>query len=113
MPVSAVSAPDAAVAAFYARVVRHDVGGATALWTARMQANYPPAENIGQRFADTTAIQLLRNETTSEDSATGRATVAVDLLETTSLGTRRYAGTWQLVRGSDGWLLDRPALVVR
>ena len=78
-----------------------------------MQANFPPAQFIDGRFADTAALQLLGNATTSEDPVTGRATVAVDLLETTSGGSRRWAGTWQLVRGNDGWLLDRPSLAAR
>lgn len=78
-----------------------------------MKVNYPPAEFINGRFAETSAMQLLRNETTAEDLLTGRATVAIDLVETTSSGTRRWAGTWQLVRAGDGWLLDRPALSAR
>jgi len=113
IPVVAATAPDAAVAEFYRRVARRDFAGAATLWSSRMQANYPPAQFIDGRFADTAALQLSGNTTTSEDPVTGRATVAVDLLETTSGGSRRWAGTWQLVRGNDGWLLDRPSLAAR
>jgi len=106
-------APDAAVADFYARVARRDFRSAAALWTSRMQANYPPAQFIDGRFAGTSSLQLLGNQTTSVDVVSGRATVAIDLLETTSSGTQRWVGTWQLVRGNDGWLLDRPSLAAR
>ncbi len=111
--VLAASSPSAAVAGFYTRVAGRDFAGAAALWTDRMKANYPPAQFIDGRFADTSGLQLLRNETVSEDLLTGRATVSIDLVETTSAGTRRWAGTWQLVRAGQGWLLDRPALSAR
>lgn len=113
VPVVSVASPDASVAEFYARVARRDFDGAAALWSSRMQANYPPDEFIHRRFADTSGLQLLRNEVIADDPVAGRATVAIDLLETTSAGTRRWAGTWQLVRGTAGWLLDRPALAAR
>ena len=111
--VAAIGGPDAAVADFYARVARRDFRGAAALWSSRMQANFPPAEFIDGRFANTTSLRLLGNETTAVDAVTGRATVAIDLVETTSSGTQRWVGTWQLVRGTEGWLLDRPSLATR
>ena len=111
--VASAAAPDVAVADFYGRVARRDFAGAAALWTARMQASYPPADFIDGRFAATTGLQLLRNETTSVDAVSGRATVAIDLVETTSSGTKRWAGTWQLARTNEGWLLDQPSLAAR
>jgi hypothetical protein len=44
------------------------------------------------------------------DESAGRAVVAVDLVETVGPGTRHYVGTWALVRGPAGWLLDQPNL---
>jgi len=111
--VAAIGAPDAAVADFYARAARRDFRGAAALWSSRMQANFPPAEFIDGRFAGASSLRLLGNETTAVDAVTGRATVAIDLVETTSSGTQRWVGTWQLVRGNEGWLLDRPSLAAR
>jgi hypothetical protein len=43
------------------------------------------------------------------DEASGKAVVNVQLLETTATGTQlTWAGTWSLVLGSSGWLLDNP-----
>lgn len=113
-PVIPSSASSAAVAEFYARVLRRDYAGAAALWSSRMQANYPPAQNIDGRFANTTGLRLLQNEVITQNDVTGRASVAIDLVETTTSGTQRWAGSWDLVRAADGsWLLDRPALAPR
>lgn len=114
--VAVVAAPSssAAVSEFYARVARHDFGGAAALWSSRMQANYPPPQFIDGRFANTTGMALQQNEVIAQDLAAGRATVAIDLVETTTSGTQRWAGTWEMVRAADGsWLMDRPSLAAR
>ena len=77
-----------------------------------MQANYPPAANLNGRFAQVQAMTLQRADVISVDQASGRATVAVDLIEVTGSppARRRWVGTWQLVRGPSGWLLDNPSL---
>jgi hypothetical protein len=77
-----------------------------------MQANYPPGENINGRFAGVQSITAQRLEVVSLDQASGRAVVAVDLIEVTGSPPtrRRWVGTWQLVRGRSGWLLDNPSL---
>jgi hypothetical protein len=107
---AAAATPGQAVTSFYQLVAQQQFELATQLWTPRMQAAYPPAENIRRRFAQTEEISLRRADIISMDEAAGRATVAVDLVEVTSFATRRYVGTWQLVRAGAGWLLDQPNL---
>jgi serine/threonine-protein kinase len=110
-------APDAsdpvqAVRSFYGLVGAGQFEGAAGLWTPRMVAAYPPGDNIVGRFGQTRRVIVQRAEAVGLDPSAGRATVAVDVLEV--LGpppvTRRYVGTWQLVRSARGWLLDQPNL---
>lgn len=100
--------PDAAVAEFYRLVQQHQFDAAVRLWSPRMQAAYPPGENIYQRFADTTSLNLLRDQVSQRDA--GTAVVAIDLVEVRSGQTYRWTGSWYLVRPASGWLLDQPAL---
>jgi hypothetical protein len=100
------------VRSFYALVGTRQFDGAARLWSARMAGAYPPGENITGRFSQSRALTVLRAETVAYDPGAGRAIVAVDVLEV--VGTpplsRRYTGTWQVVRGGSGWLLDQPNL---
>jgi hypothetical protein len=100
------------VASFYDLVKQRQFDRAAALWSARMRATYPPAENITSRFAQTQDLQLERATVVAQDEAGGRATVAINLVEVVGSppSTRRYVGNWQLVRGPAGWLLDQPSL---
>ena len=76
-----------------------------------MRAAYPPGENINGRFARTDRMLVQRADVISVDQASGRATVAIDLQEVLDSGvTRHWSGTWGLVRGTSGWLLDQPNL---
>lgn len=100
--------PAASVARFYQAVSGHDFVAAAALWTPRMQAQYPPAEYIDHRFAATQTINL-RAERMVGDSG-GHAIVYVDVLEVTDGQTRHWVGTWQVVDTASGWLLNRPYL---
>jgi hypothetical protein len=102
------SDPAAAVAGFYDLVSRHAFHDAAQMWSPRMQAAFPPAENIDARFRQTNAITLQQAETVSESGSS--AVVAVDLVESTASGPRRYVGRWHLVRTASGWLLDQPEL---
>jgi serine/threonine-protein kinase len=106
------SSPEQAVQAFYGHAAGGRFDGAAGLWSQRMLVAYPPGENITQRFGETRELTVQRAEIVSVDEAAGRATVAVDLLEVVGSPpqTRRYVGTWQLVRGPGGWLLDQPNL---
>ena len=108
----AVSGPAEAVESFYSLVEQHRFGTAAQLWSPRMQAQYPPGENIWSRFSQVSTLTVQRADVISIDQSAGRATVAVDLLEVggSPATTRRWVGTWQLVRGGSGWLLDQPSL---
>lgn len=106
------ASPDSAVRSFYALLQDGDFDSAAGLWTTHMRGAYPPAENIYSRFARTQALTVQRADVVGFDAAAGRATVAIDLTEVLApqAATRRYVGTWQLVRGPSGWLLDQPNL---
>jgi hypothetical protein len=77
-----------------------------------MQANYPPGPNLQGRFGQVQSLRLQRLELVGMDQASGVATVAVDLIEVGGSPPvrRRWVGTWQLVRGQSGWLLDNPGI---
>jgi hypothetical protein len=110
-PGVAAAEPTQAVSTFYALVSQGQFDSAAALWTPRMRSQFPPRENIDQRFSGTQAIQVNRAEVLDQDQS--RATVAVDLTESNAVaGRRRYIGNWHLVRGANGWLLDQPELQV-
>jgi hypothetical protein len=110
-PDGAAVEPTQAVSTFYALVSQGQFDSAAALWTPRMRAQFPPRENIDQRFSRTQAIQVNRAEVLNQDQS--RATVAVDLTESDAVaGRRRYVGNWHLVHGANGWLLDQPELQI-
>src|SRR5438067_937290 len=70
--------PAGVVARFYQALAAHDFEAAAALWTPVMQAQYPPAEYIDQRFAATEQLDL-RAERVVGDSG-GVAVVYVDVV---------------------------------
>jgi hypothetical protein len=109
---SSSSGPADAVASFYGLISQHEFDLATRLWSARMQAAYPPGQNIYGRFAQTQRISVQRADVVTLDQAAGRATVAVDVAEVIGSPptTRRWVGSWHLVRIGTGWLLDQPSL---
>jgi hypothetical protein len=103
--------PAAAVARFYQAVSAHDFAAAAALWTQRMQAQYPPAEYIDHRFAATQQINLQAERMLGNGG--GLATVYVDVVEIIDGQRRHWVGTWQLLDTASGWLLNRPNLRAR
>jgi len=104
--------PVQTVQEFYRRIDRKDFAGAQELWSSDMRRRFPPDENIWQRFAQTRSIRVEQATLTNSNSAGGQATVAVQIVETLGTGAESqvFSGTWWLVRGSDGWLLDQPSL---
>jgi hypothetical protein len=100
--------PTAAVATFYELVQRHEFDTAAQLWTPRMRAAFPPAENIDHRFAQTQQVVVNRAEVVSARGDV--AVVGVDLDERNPGGQQHYVGTWSVVHSGDAWLLDQPDL---
>jgi hypothetical protein len=105
---AAAGNPAAVVARFYQAVSGHDFAMAAALWTPRMQAEFPPTEYIDHRFAATQAIHLRADRALGDGG--GQALVYVDVVEVIGGQTRHWVGTWQLVDTASGWLLNRPNL---
>ncbi|MGI8913158.1 MAG: protein kinase domain-containing protein [Chloroflexota bacterium] len=109
--VPASADPAQTVIEFYTLVGGHQFDRAAQLWSAALQANFPPSANINGRFANVQEMTVRRAVVTAQTTQT--ATVAVDVVELDSgtPGSRReYVGAWQLVRGADGWLLNQPSL---
>lgn len=107
-PILAAGDPAGAVARFYQALSTHQFGTATNLWTARMQAQYPPAQYINHRFSATQQIGLRAGQVVGRSGNV--AVVYVDVVERIGGQTRRWVGTWQLVATSSGWLLNQPNL---
>lgn len=101
------STPIGAVRGFYQLVSAHQFDAAASLWSARQQAQYPPASNIAGRFANTSEVSVDMARIVNQNANT--ATVAVTITEVKQgQSPQRLNGTWQLVRGPSGWLLDQP-----
>jgi hypothetical protein len=75
-----------------------------------MRSAFPPQENIDARFSQTRSITVRRAEVVSESQSGDQASVAIDLVETAASGQQHWSGSWQLVRGPSGWLLDEPRI---
>jgi hypothetical protein len=111
-PIAIVSGmPLQTVEAFYQLVDDKQFGAAEGLWTQHMRDVFPPAENIVGRFAQTQRLTLEDIQLLMLDDVTGLATVRVAVSEVVpAAGTRRYRGTWDLVRAGQAWFLDQPDL---
>jgi hypothetical protein len=89
---------------FYDLVSRHRYDAAAALWSSNMKGNYPPSTNIYGRFDQTQHIHV---QITNVSHGKGTATVGVTLAEQKTDGTMSgFVGSWHLVQGASGWLLD-------
>jgi eukaryotic-like serine/threonine-protein kinase len=103
----ALAGPDDAVAAFYGHVVAERFDAAYALWSERMQATYPRAENLDGRFDATESITFDALYVASQ-SATD-ATVQANFTERYEGGSaRQFIGYWRLVLADGRWLLNEP-----
>lgn len=89
---------------------QRDFVRAAAPWSPRMQAQYPPAQFIHDRFSQTQGLTL--NGARLLERTGDRATVAFGLTEVIGNPpeSRRWVGTRALVRTESGWLLDAPNL---
>jgi hypothetical protein len=106
--------PVQAVTGFYAAVGQRRLDQALQFWSARMRAAYPPPVFLYDRFAGTRQMAVRRVAVVSLDPVAGRAAVAVDLVEVSTVPAfnRAWQGTWFLVRTPAGWLLDAPSFRV-
>lgn len=104
------STPAGAVQEFYRLVGARQFDAAANLWTARMKAEYPPEGNINGHFGQDQRVDVRIGNT--QMTGDGRATVAVEVTEVRGSGNVRAVGSWNLVRGPSGWLLDQPNLQV-
>ena len=99
--------PDQTVATWYSYVVDGEFDAAYALWSDRMRANFPRAGNLDSRWGDTADVSILQLYVTSQTA--NNANVFIDFIETKDDGSsRRFTGSWDLVRSGDAWLLDQP-----
>lgn len=106
---AAVSSPVNTVEQFYQLVSAHQFSAAASLWSASMQSNYPPGDAINGRFSHTRNITVNSANKVSGGSASGSATVDVDLTETFDNGTsQQLVGSWTLILTPSGWLMDSP-----
>jgi len=99
--------PDQTVATWYSYVVNGEFDAAYALWSDRMKANFARAGNLDNRWGDTADVAILQLYVTSQ--MPNHANVFIDFIETKDNGSsRRFIGSWDLVRSGDSWLLDQP-----
>ena len=110
VPVAVTDSPVTALSSFYGAAATGNFSAAAALWSPRMRAQYPPAEFIDRRFAQTHSMTV--NAARVVEQTADRAVLAVDLTEVIGNPpeTRRWVGTWTLVRSGSAWLLDAPNL---
>jgi hypothetical protein len=96
--------PAAVVRHFYAAISAHQFDVAASLWSAPMQAQYPPTLFIDERFSATQEVDLTAERVVADGG--GTAIVSVQVVELTGGETRHWAGTWELIDTSLGWLLN-------
>ncbi len=108
------AAPVQAVTGFYAAIAQRQPDQALQFWSSRMRGAYPPGVYLYDRFSGTRQMVVRSVRMTSMDAAAGRATVEVELAESSSVPAfnRTWHGTWHLVRSTAGWLLDAPSFRV-
>ncbi len=107
--------PANTVIRFYQLLEQGQYEALTPLWSDRRRASVAWDPKVLRSRASAGTLTVRQAEVTVLDEPAGRAVVAVDVLEVTGpapLGHRRYVGTWRLVRGPAGWLLDEPNLEV-
>lgn len=98
--------PQEAVLGFYYLVTRHEFDTAAALWTSRLQAASPPAQQINARYGETDRITVQRWEVTAQGADRATVAIVVDEFKQGATTSARYQGTWSLVHTESGWLLD-------
>jgi len=113
---AAVAGPDGpvqTVVRLYRALDEADYDTLVALWSPRMRDTVKLDANQLRARPPSQELVLERADLVSVDDAAGRAVVDVEVLETVDarIGVkRRYVGSWHLVRGEAGWLVDEPSI---
>jgi hypothetical protein len=77
-----------------------------------MQQQYAPiSDSIGNRFAHTQYV-VVRAWNKSVNSSQATVGVVVTEVLKPPLPAVVYSGTWRVIHGSGGWLLDQPHLAL-
>jgi CheY-like chemotaxis protein len=103
--------PTARVLDFYRLLQQADYDAISLILSAHMRQAVPWDPDQLRQRTPSGQLTVLRAEVVQPELSQRDATVAVEVLEQVAppLTTqRRYVGTWHLVRGPSGWLLDEP-----
>jgi RNA polymerase sigma-70 factor (ECF subfamily) len=101
--------PTETVLRFYRLLEQGEYEAVTSFWSDRMRAASPWDPSLLRDRTPAGQLTVRRAEVIALDEAAGRAAVAVEVLEVRgppAAAPLRYVGTWHLVRGPAGWLLD-------
>ncbi len=99
---------------FYNLLAQQRYADLRGIMTGAIFASLPDPKTLDER-TPAGKLTVERAEVTDRDPSGNHATVTVDVVEQASSGTqaaRHYAGTWTLVRGPSGWLLEASDLHV-
>jgi membrane protease YdiL (CAAX protease family) len=113
---AASNAPVQSVVRLYDALARADYDTLVSLWSDRMRGLVNLDVEQLKEHAPSQDLVLQRADLASIDRERGEAIVDVEVLETLdSAGglKRRYVGTWRLVAGPSGWLLDEPRIQIQ
>jgi hypothetical protein len=108
LPPLSTLTPEATVRLFYQLLGMQRYADLHRITTAGVLDALPDATALDDRTPAGT-LRIDRAELIAQDPSGNRATVAVDVVEELSASrqqSRRYRGTWTLVRGPGGWLLE-------
>ena len=105
--------PVATVNRMYAALDGGDYDTLVSLWSDRMRSLIRLDASQLRARPPSQGLTVRRAELASIDREAGRAVVDVDVTEVVNPGSgveRRYVGSWDLVLGPSGWLLDEPRI---
>ncbi len=104
--------PAETVVEFYYLLQRSDFENITPLLSGHMRDTVPWDPKLLRERTPPGELRVERAEVVEVDPSYREATVAVEVVETgkAESHTKRYVGTWQVVRGPVGWQLDQPDL---
>ena len=101
--------PAETVVHWYGLVADQQFDAAYALWSDQMKANYPRQTQLDGRWDDTDEVVVHSWYVNYVDEEAGLANVYIEFTEIKNSGAQSYlAGSWDLVMGPEGWLLNQP-----